>query len=57
MKMHCRMRYSFDFDLKICSGQVWLANRLTERNCKAKSFQVTTFFANYCPVYLSAVNS
>ena len=22
-KMQCRVRYLFDFDLKICSGQVW----------------------------------
>ena len=23
IKMHCRVRYLLDFDLKICSGQVW----------------------------------
>ena len=23
IKMYCSMRYLFDFDLKICSGQVW----------------------------------
>ena len=26
IKMHCRVRYLFDFDLKICSSQVWLTN-------------------------------
>ena len=28
IKMHCRVRYSFDFDLKICSGQVWMPKLL-----------------------------
>ena len=42
--MHYRVRYLLDFDLKICSGQVWTSEGFKWHKIDPKWVRVTTWF-------------
>ena len=60
IKMHCRVRYLFDFDLKVRSGQVWKQNNnvclfwqsklnATKVSIKTRSNKNWPKYAQICP--------
>ena len=62
---HCGVRYSLDFDLKICSGQVWLCyfeNNFTQLciknrwSCFIRFFHMALMSWCYCEFKIAARN-